>query len=95
MLLVEGGDQQVFRGAFQLVMMTCQEVSTLVSTGDLQAASLMRRLGVGVHLAMCRHCRAFLRQLNMMGEPARELSAAFGTEPRSAFEADVVQRLLR
>jgi len=79
----------------QLVMMTCKEVSTLVSTGDLQAASLVRRLGAGLHLAMCRHCRAFRRQLNAMGDAARELSAAFGTEPRSAFEADLVQRLLR
>jgi len=76
-------------------MMTCKEVSTLVSTGDLQAASLLRRLGVGVHLAMCRHCRAFRRQVNAMADAARALHAGFGAEPRLAFEADVVQRVLR
>jgi len=76
-------------------MMTCKEVSTWVSTGDLQGASLAHRLGVGLHLAMCRHCRAFRRQLNAIGDAARALSTAFGTEPRSAFEADLVQRLLR
>jgi predicted anti-sigma-YlaC factor YlaD len=76
-------------------MMTCKDVSTLLSTGELQSASLARRLGVGVHLAMCRHCRAFRRQLNAISDAARALSAAFRTEPRSAFEADVVQRLLR
>jgi predicted anti-sigma-YlaC factor YlaD len=77
------------------VMMTCQEVSTLVSSGDLQAASLGRRLGVGVHLAMCRHCRAFRRQVTAIGEAARALNGAYRTEPRAAFEADLVQRLFR
>jgi hypothetical protein len=76
-------------------MMTCKEVSTLASAGDLQAASLARRLGVGVHLAMCRHCRAFRRQLTAIGDAARALSAAFDAEPESAFEADLVQRLFR
>ena len=79
----------------EFVMMTCKEVSTLVSSGDLQAASLARRLGVGVHLAMCRHCRAFRRQVTAIGEAARALSAAYRTEPRAAFEADLVQRLFR
>jgi hypothetical protein len=77
-----------------VTFMTCKEVSTLVSTGDLQAASRGRRLGVGVHLAMCRHCRAFRRQLTVIGDAARALSAARENEPRSAFEADLVQRLL-
>jgi predicted anti-sigma-YlaC factor YlaD len=79
----------------QFVMMTCKEVSTLVATGDLQSASLARRLGVRMHLAMCRHCRAFRRQVTAIGDAARALSAAFATEPRSAFEVDLVQRLLR
>jgi predicted anti-sigma-YlaC factor YlaD len=76
------------------VMMTCKKVSTLVSTGDLQAASWVRRLGVGMHLAMCRHCRAFRRQLTVIGDAARALGAACESEPRLAFEADLVQRLV-
>jgi len=46
-------------------------------------------------IAMCRHCRAFRRQLTAIGDGVRALSAAFATEPRAAFEADVVQRLFR
>jgi hypothetical protein len=76
-------------------MMTCKEVSTLVSTGDLQAASPARRLGVRVHLAMCRHCRAFRRQVTAIGDAARVLGGAYWTEPRAAFEADLAQRLCR
>jgi len=76
-------------------MMTCKEVSTLVSTGDLQSASFAQRLGAGLHLAMCRHCRAFRRQLEAIGRAARALRASFDEELPSAFEAAVVQRLLR
>jgi anti-sigma factor ChrR (cupin superfamily) len=76
-------------------MMTCQEVSTLVSSGDLHGSPLATRLGVAVHLAMCRHCRAFRRQVHAIGAAARALGAAFGVEPRSSFEADLLRRLLR
>jgi anti-sigma factor ChrR (cupin superfamily) len=76
-------------------MMTCKEVSTLMSSGDLQSASFARRLGVGLHLALCRHCRAFRRQLEAIGRAARALSASFDEELPSAFAAAVVQRLLR
>jgi hypothetical protein len=40
-------------------MITCKQVSTLVSSGGLPAAPLTVRLGVRLHLAMCRHGRAF------------------------------------
>ncbi len=74
-------------------MMTCKEVSTLVSTGALQGVSFARSLGVGLHLAMCRHCRAFRRQVNAIRDAARALSAAFDAEPPSAFEANLLKRL--
>jgi hypothetical protein len=77
------------------VMMSCKDVSMLMSTGDLQHASLAIRLGVRLHLAMCRRCRAFRRQLETIGGAARALSATFDEELPSAFEAAVVQRLLR
>jgi predicted anti-sigma-YlaC factor YlaD len=76
-------------------MMTCKEVSTLVSTADLQTASFARRLGVGLHLAMCRHCRAFRRQVNAIRDAARALNAMFDTELPAAFEANLLQRLRR
>ena len=76
-------------------MLTCREVSTLVSTGGLDDAPLMRKLGVVLHLAMCRHCRAFRRQVAAIGRAVRALNAACEAEPPSGFEAAVVQRVLR
>jgi hypothetical protein len=69
-------------------------VLIVASTGELQGAPLAQQLGVGVHFAMCRHCRAFRRQLAAIGDAARALRAAFSAEPGSRFEADVIQRLL-
>ncbi len=75
-------------------MMTCREVSTLVSTGGLSSAPLTVRLGVRLHLGMCRHCRAFSRQVNAIARAARSLTRAFENEPPPTFETRVVQRLL-
>ncbi len=74
-------------------MMTCQEVSTLVSTGGLPEAPLMRRLGVRMHLAMCRHCRAFRRQVATIARAARAASLAFERELPEDFESRIARRL--
>jgi len=47
------------KGLEPVAMITCKQVSTLVSSGGLPAAPLTVRLGVRLHLAMCRHGRAF------------------------------------
>lgn len=57
-------------------MMSCKDVTALASQyvdGELPIA---RRLGLRMHVAMCRHCRRFLRQLRTtlellgtLGEP--------------------------
>jgi predicted anti-sigma-YlaC factor YlaD len=68
-------------------MMTCKEVSTLMSTGSLDDASWRVRMAVRLHLSMCRHCRAFKRQLEALATVARTLSAADAAELPSDFEA--------
>ncbi len=74
-------------------MMTCHDVSTLVSTGGLPDAPLVRRLGVRMHVAMCRHCRAFRRQIETIARAARAAGLAFEREPPEDFESNIVQRL--
>lgn len=71
--------------------MTCKEVSTLIAKGELAEASLARRLAVWLHLAMCRRCRAFQRQLETISQAAR--SRAAHQEPGHEFEARLAQRL--
>ncbi len=71
--------------------MTCKEVSTLIARGELAEASFTRRLAVRVHLAMCRHCRAFQRQLEAISAAAR--SRTVEQEPGREFEARLIRRL--
>ena len=76
-------------------MMSCHDVSMLVSTGALGDATLMRRLSVRMHLAICRHCRAFRRQLEALGQAAREAGRTFEGEPSQDFESKIVGGLRR
>ena len=72
-------------------MMKCREVSGLVSTGDVETAPLGTRLGVWLHIVMCRHCRRFQRQLQQLRRGAR--SAA--DEAAAEMPADLPERVLR
>jgi predicted anti-sigma-YlaC factor YlaD len=76
-------------------MMTCKDVSTLVSAGALADAPLMRRLAVRVHVTMCRHCRAFRRQVESVARAARAAAAALSAEPPRDFESTIVDRMRR
>jgi predicted anti-sigma-YlaC factor YlaD len=74
-------------------MMTCKEVSTLVSIGQLDEAPPARRMAVRFHLMMCLHCRAFSRQLRVIGRVARVIAGDIEREPTSAFESRIIDRL--
>jgi hypothetical protein len=76
-------------------MMTCKEVSLKISTGELESARVPTKMAVWMHLAMCRHCRAFRRQLKSIGLAARRISDAFEREPSPDFERTMAQRLSR
>jgi hypothetical protein len=74
-------------------MMTCKEVSTLLSMGHVEEAPTAQRMAVQLHLMMCRHCRAFRRQLRVIGQVARLIAGNFEREPTSAFEDRILERL--
>jgi len=44
-------------------MLTCRQLTELVTEYLEGRMSLWRRLQVQMHLGMCRHCRAYLRQM--------------------------------
>ncbi|MGE0447232.1 MAG: zf-HC2 domain-containing protein [Vicinamibacterales bacterium] len=74
-------------------MMTCKQAATLMSTGDAESASWRTRLSLWMHVAMCRHCRAFKRQLDLLANVGRALSTSHGSEPPKDFEAKLAERL--
>ncbi len=76
-------------------MMTCKEVATLLSTGELDHASWLRRLAVRLHLAMCDRCAAFKRQLDAMARAAAALGRRLEADAPADLEARVVDRVTR
>lgn len=72
-------------------MMTCKEVSTLMSTGGLDGARWSVRLAVRLHLSMCRHCRAFKRQLEALTNAARAVAASREAELPKDFEVRLAE----
>ena len=74
-------------------MMTCKQVSTLLSSGQLADAPLTERLAVRMHLAMCRHCTAFKRLLEALADAARAAARAYEREAPPTFESTVANKL--
>jgi len=50
----------------QLGMPSCERVSQLVSQGHDRALSWRERVAISFHVAMCRYCTRFMKQLRFM-----------------------------
>lgn len=68
-------------------MLTCQELTEVITTYLEGGMSFIDRLRFRAHLGMCRHCRTYLHQ---MSHTIRTL----GTLPTDAMPADVRDELL-
>ena len=64
-----------------LTMLRCREVSKLVSESMEHKLSLRQRLQVSMHLAMCRMCAGFARQLRLLRRAAREAPERLAADP--------------
>jgi predicted anti-sigma-YlaC factor YlaD len=54
-------------------MLKCKEVARILASDELDGAGWKKRLSVGTHLLMCRHCRHYAEQLRALGAAARDL----------------------
>jgi hypothetical protein len=86
-----GGER--FRGK---LMLTCEELTRWVASGELEEAKPTVRWRVWVHLLVCRHCRRYATQIRAIGAAARR---SLGEPPESSsdiarLEARILQRCL-
>jgi hypothetical protein len=54
-------------------MLTCREVTHLVSEGLDRDLGFGERLALRVHFALCRGCSTFNRQMNFLREAVKRL----------------------
>ncbi len=64
-------------------MLSCKEVATTLASGELEASGPRRRLAVWFHLLICAYCRAYARQMRMLGEVTRRLLGREVADPRA------------
>lgn len=65
-------------------MLRCKDVAELVATDAWRQPPVRRRVAVLFHLAMCRHCRRYVRQLRRLGAAARRLVQGVAVDPAAA-----------
>lgn len=73
-------------------MLSCKEITQLVTEYVEGALSLRDRLRFQLHIGMCRHCRAYLRQMKLTAKtlgylPEPELPPDLEAELLARFES--------
>ncbi len=78
-------------------MLTCKEVTHLVSESLDRELPFPKRFGVRVHLAMCKFCRRYRRQILFLRRASRacEARAEQGELPPSASLPPEVRERIR
>ena len=69
-------------------MLTCQQLTEIVTEYLEGRMPLWRRLQFHMHLGMCRHCRAYVSQM-------RATVRTLGTLPHEEMPADIKAELMR
>jgi hypothetical protein len=62
-------------------MLKCRDVEQKIGSDEIRHAGLMERLAVRLHLAMCRHCRDYARQLRAIGNAVRNVWKSSEEDP--------------
>jgi len=71
-------------------MISCKDVSTLLMSERLHSQKWSKRWEVRLHMAMCRHCSRFARQLRQLSAAAKGIRV---DHPDSDFEERLLDRL--
>jgi len=69
-------------------MLTCAEITELVTAYLEKQMPWRRRMAFRMHIGMCRHCRAYLRQM-------RTTVQTLGHMPAEPIPTDVLDELAR
>lgn len=79
-------------------MITCKQVATLLTSGEVEGRDAWGRLEVRFHLWMCKNCSRLARQMVQIHQAGRKLRSMFESENPSngdptGMEAKILKRL--
>ena len=72
-------------------MYRCSEVVRLISSDEYLTGSPLKRLGIRLHLAMCRNCTRYVRQLRALAAAVREAGCAASPSEVEYAKAQILQ----
>ena len=74
-------------------MYSCSEVVRSIASDEYSQARLFKKLAIRLHLAMCRHCSLYWKELRAIAAAVRAIGAGEGGVSDSEIEA-VKKRIL-
>jgi hypothetical protein len=79
-------------------MLSCKDVTRLISESMDRSLPLGKRIGVRLHLLICRFCARYKRQLLLIRETVRRLAAmedAYGSHIGERLSEEAKERIRR
>lgn len=76
-------------------MLSCKDVTRLISESMDRSLPAGKRFGVRMHLLICRFCARYRRQLLLIRDAARRIASAEGAFPEGALSAEARERIRR
>ncbi|NOY69405.1 MAG: zf-HC2 domain-containing protein [Deltaproteobacteria bacterium] len=77
-------------------MLTCRQASALVSSGMDQRLSPAQRIGLMFHLAMCKYCRRFRKQLQIIQKAAMRYDEVLqAASPAGGLSNEAIDRITK
>ena len=83
------------KNGFRTFMPTCQRVGRLQSAGLDQPQSFSKRLGLRLHLLVCKWCRRYGRQICFLREAAHQHSDELTQATPASLSSEARERLRR
>ncbi len=74
-------------------MYRCSEVVRLIASDEYLTASVFKKLGIRLHLAMCEHCKRYVRQLRTLAAALRKIGDGIAPSELENARAQILQQL--
>jgi hypothetical protein len=74
-------------------MYRCSEVVRQVSSDEYLTAGLFKKLQIRLHLAMCKHCSRYVRQLRALAAYVREAADGVSASEIQRAKSQILQRI--